>query len=86
MHHTLLQSLFEHSFYVVSDLTFLMLNAYAATIVNRGPWRLHLNWLIPFVFQGLLTLVYRGILSLHYFLCRLQGMLLARTASTAPTP
>lgn len=68
MHPTLLQSLFRHSFYAVSDLTFLFLNAYAASIVSKGRWRVHLNWLVPFVFQCILTLVYRGIISLHYFL------------------
>ena len=67
MHRTLFQSLFEHSFYQISDLAFLFLNAYAASIVSKGRWRLHLNWLVPFVFQGVLTLVYRGIISLHYF-------------------
>ena len=68
VNYTPLQSFFEHTFYAIADLLFLILNAYAASIVNRGKWRLHLSWLIPFVIQTILTFIYRVILTIHYFL------------------
>ncbi len=67
MHLTPLQSLFEHSFYAVSDLAFLVLNAYAATIIYRAKWRVHFNWIIAFVVECLFVIIYRAIISAHYF-------------------
>lgn len=67
MHLTPLQSLFHHSFYALSDLAFLLLNAYAAAIIYRAKWRVHFSWAIAFAVQCVFIVIYRAILSAHYF-------------------
>ena len=68
MHLTPLQSWFEHLYYAALDIAFLVLIIIAANIVKGTRWKIHLDWIVPYIFMDALSLVYRAIISAHYFL------------------
>ena len=61
------QLYFEHIFFFVTDVIFLALEISAFHIIRRTKWQIHTRWLIYFVVESGLALLYRVIWNTHFF-------------------
>ena len=60
-------SLFEHTFFGIADVAFLVTYIIAARIIRGTKWGVHLRWLIPCIIGSGLALAYRTIWNVHFF-------------------
>jgi len=68
MHLSSFELLFDRLFYGVLDIVFLVLNIMAYRAVRGTRWQVHLGWIVPFIYQSALQLVYWTIWNTHSFL------------------
>lgn len=61
-------SFFDHAFFGVADVLYLVFGLLAVGVVARTRWKFHLKWLVPVVVSNVLSLLYRTGLNAHYFL------------------